>query len=265
MMLLVAVRPVDRLSGQQQRSQSAPNWPCGGRLDPSYFNIAEGSGGQLLLLAPDELAGAAPLLTALSDHPQTIFRLAGAISPGPHDFSIPIDSSVESVVFSLAVQCLQEAVVLTPSGLPASGPGVTDLTSFRAERLVIVPHPEAGTWKVRITGSGVSGVVAQAKSSIGLTRVAFSSGADDFHALPIAGKENRVSVTVGRVKGPITGAIVNGAFREVAALTFESSDAPSTFVARFTPGPGGFRVVVRGTDASGAPFQRVSAALLTAR
>src|SRR4051812_3018955 len=87
---------VSAAAGAQQQAQRPRNaWPCGGRLDPSYFQIAEGSGGHLLLLAPDEIADSAPVLLAMSSHPQTIFRLAGSITPGLHDFAIPIDSSVD--------------------------------------------------------------------------------------------------------------------------------------------------------------------------
>jgi hypothetical protein len=97
--------------GAQQQAPSPRAWPCGGRLDPSYFRVAEGSGGQLLLLAPDEIADSTPVLLAITSHPQTIFRLAGSITPGLNDFQIPIDSSVESVVFSVSVQCLEAAYV----------------------------------------------------------------------------------------------------------------------------------------------------------
>src|SRR5688500_11358223 len=86
----VAVHPV--IGAQQQTSNPRAGWPCGARLDPSYFQVAEGSGGHLLLLAPAEIGDAAALLTAFGDHPQTIFRLAGAIKPGLHEFQVPIDS-----------------------------------------------------------------------------------------------------------------------------------------------------------------------------
>jgi hypothetical protein len=114
----------------QQQSVRA-GWPCGGRLDPSYFRVAEGTGGHLLLLAPEEISDSATLLSALGAHPQTIFRLAGSIPSGLHDFRVPIDPSVDSVVFSFSVQCLQSTDVVPPSGaLPADN--VRDLSNFRA-------------------------------------------------------------------------------------------------------------------------------------
>ena len=48
----------------QQSSTARAGWPCGGRLDPAYFATAEATGGQLLLLAPEEVADSAALLVA---------------------------------------------------------------------------------------------------------------------------------------------------------------------------------------------------------
>jgi hypothetical protein len=161
-------------TAQQQTPAARAAWPCGGRLDPSYFRVAEGTGGQLLLLAPDEIADSAPLLTAFNNHPQTIFRLAGTVTPGLGDFEIPIDSSVESVVFSASVQCLDAVYVLQPSGELASGDGVMDVSGFRAKRLVIVKRPQPGIWTVRVAGSGVAGVIVQARSPVGITNLEFA-------------------------------------------------------------------------------------------
>jgi Aldo/keto reductase family len=70
------------VGAQQQTLNPRSGWPCGARLDTSYFQVAEGSGGHLLLLAPEEIGDAATLLTALGAHPQTICRLAGSLTPG---------------------------------------------------------------------------------------------------------------------------------------------------------------------------------------
>jgi hypothetical protein len=41
------------LISAQQQSSTRAGWPCGVRLDTSYFQVAEGTGGHLLLLAPN--------------------------------------------------------------------------------------------------------------------------------------------------------------------------------------------------------------------
>ena len=112
------------VGAQQQGARPRGNWPCRARIDPSYFRVAEGTGGHLLLLAPEEIADSATLLTALEGHPQTLLRLAGSLTPGLHEFQVPVDPSVESVLFSISVQCLQVADIVRPSGAaprPARG------------------------------------------------------------------------------------------------------------------------------------------------
>src|SRR5262245_21597157 len=185
------------VGGQQQLPNPRAGFPCGARLDPSYFRVAEGTGGHLLLLAPEEIGDSAALLTAFADHPQTIFRLAGSMNPGLHEFNVPIDSTVDSVLFSISVQCLQTADVVRPSGALAIGDDVTDLPNFRAQHMVIVRRPEPGVWTLRVAGSGISGVVVQARSGIGISRPEFAPAADTtFSAVPTAAVQNTLRIHV---------------------------------------------------------------------
>lgn len=250
------------IGAQQQASRSRAGFPCGARLDPSYFQVAEGSGGHLLLIAPDEIAGSAELLTAFDDHPQTIFRLAGDIKPGVQEFRVPIDSTVESVVFSISVQCLQLAEVLRPSGAPVGGADVTDLSNFRAQRLVVVQNPEPGAWTIRTSGSGIAGVMAQAKSTLELA-VQFAAGSTTRSPLPVPNVENVLTIDVGEEATGVEASLVTGAFTRIAVLPLTRGERPGTYLARFTPGTEGFRVLVRGRDAAGHPFQRLHAPLFT--
>jgi hypothetical protein len=252
------------LGAQQQPSTTRAGWPCDARLDPSYFQVAEGSGGHLLLLAPEEIGDSAALLTAFGSHSQTIFRLAGSLNPGVHEFRVPIDSTIESALFSISVQCLQVADVIPPSGGFASREGVTDLSNFRAERMVIVTRPERGIWTLRVSGSGIGGIVVQARSAIGIGRAEFASAQrGDFVAMPSPGVENTVRV---RIRGDVTdvqASIVNGASKRIASLPREAGETPELYVSRFTPGADGFRLLIVGKDAEGFAFQRMSAPLLT--
>jgi hypothetical protein len=250
---------------QQQAPAARPNWPCGGRLDPSYFQIAEGTGGDLLMLAPWEIGDSAALLQASSRHPQTIFRLGGTINPGTHEFRVAIDPAVESVMFSISVQCLETAEVVGPSGERPAGDGVTELSNFVAERMVIVNRPAAGVWTVRAAGSGLAGVMVKARSALSVSDVQFApTGSERFTAVPSAGVENVVRIVVHGPTARAEAAIVNAASRDIAPLVLQAGN-DGTYVARFTPGSAPFRVVIRGTGADGAPFQRVHAPLLTAR
>jgi hypothetical protein len=253
------------IAGQQQPSSPRAGWPCSARLDTSYFQVAEGSGGHMLLLAPEEIGDSATLLTGFGSHPQTIFRLAGALKSGVHELRVPVDASVESVLFSISVQCLEVSHVLRPSGSIAVGEDVTDLASFRAQRMVIVKRPEPGVWTIRVSGRGVSGVVAQARSAIGITQVQFApAGSNTFQATPKAGVENVMRIQVsGKVAG-VKASLVSGESRRIAELPIEAGETDGSYLSRFTPTDESFRVLIAGMDAQAQAFQRVFAPLLTA-
>jgi hypothetical protein len=250
-------------SAQQQTPNTRAAWPCGGRLDPSYFRVAEGTGGQLLLLAPDEIGESAPLLTAFTNHPQTIFRLAGSVTPGLHDFQVPIDPSVESVVFSISVQCLEAAYVLQPSGALAGGDDVTDLAMFRAEHMVIVKHPQPGVWTVRVAGRGVAGVTVQARSPLGIADIEFAPAQNQtFTALPTFGVENVLRMRVSGQVEQVRASLVSGVDVPLGTLPLSPDDAAGAYLSRFTPSTGGFRVMIAGTH-QGFAVQRIYAPLFT--
>jgi hypothetical protein len=252
------------VTAQQQRSNTPAGFPCGARLDPSYFRVAEGSGGHLLLLAPEEIGDSATLLTAFGEHPQTIFRLAGSVTPGLHEFTVPIDSTVESVLFSISVQCLQAADVVRPSGALAIGDDVTDLPNFRAQHMVIVRRPEPGAWTIRVAGSGISAVVAQARSGIGISEPEFAPPPKTtFAAIPSAGLPNTVRIRLSGRASDLRASLVNGQFLLLAELPLAPSESDGTYVSQFTPGTEGVRFLITGLDANGVPFQRMSAPLVT--
>jgi hypothetical protein len=251
------------VAAQRQTPNTRAGFPCGARLDPSYFRVAEGSGGHLLLLAPEEIGDSAALLTAFGDHPQTIFRLAGSMNPGLHEFNVPIDSTVESALFSISVQCLQTADVVRPSGAIAIGDDVTDRPNFRAQHMVVVRRPEPGMWTLRVAGSGISGVVVQARSEIGVSLPEFAAAPQTtFTGIPTAGVENTLRIRMsGRVSN-LRASLVSGQSTLVTELPLVTGERDSTYVSRFTPGAEAFRLLVTGNDAAGVAFQRMAAPLL---
>jgi len=251
------------LAAQQQVAKPRGDWPCGARVDPTYFDMAEATGGHLLLLAPEEIGDSAMLLIAFDAHPQTIFRLAGSLKAGLHEFQLPIDSSVESVVFSISVQCLQVADVIGPSGTSPGGDNVTDLASFRAQRMVIVKRPEPGVWTLRVSGSGIAGILVQAKSAIGMSHPEFASpDSQTFTHSPTAGAESVMRIHVNGNVSEVQGSVINAAAVPIAKLRWQA-ESEGSFVSRLTPGADAFRVVIVGKDSEGFPFQRMDSRLTT--
>ncbi len=218
-----------------------------------------------MLLAPEEIGDSAALLTAFDEHRQTIFRLAGSITPGLHEFRVPVESSVDSVLFSTSVQCLQASQVLRPSGAPVvPGDEVTDYSNFRGEHMVIVRRPEPGVWTIRVGGSGVAAVVVQARSTIAITQLSFAPVPNrTFTPIPKLGVENAVRIQISGPAADIRASLVSGVLQRVAALGLASGETDGSYVARLTPPPDSFRLLITGTDAQGLAFQRMHAPLLT--
>ena len=130
--------------------------------------------------------------------------------------------------------------------------------------MVIVRRPEPGAWTVRVAGSGISGVVVQARSGIGISRPEFAAAPNStFAAIPTAGLQNTLRIRLsGGVVDP-RASIVSGQLTLLAELPLAPAETEGTYVSRFTPGAEAFRLRVTGNDANGLAFQRMSASLVT--
>ena len=63
--------------------------------------MAEATGGQVFLFHPSEVADSSVLMAASFSHRETLFRIAGSLAEGLHEYAVPVDTAVESVVFSV--------------------------------------------------------------------------------------------------------------------------------------------------------------------
>ena len=78
------------------QQSSRPGWPCAGKVDPAYVQIAEGTGGKVLLFHPTELEGAALDERASREHDETVFRAAGQLAGESYKLIVPIDATIET-------------------------------------------------------------------------------------------------------------------------------------------------------------------------
>jgi len=274
--VLVVVSISSILVAQDQQPRSRPGWPCVGKPDPSYFTVAEGSGGQVFLFDPSEVGESSALMIGVMKHEETVYRAAGTLAEGVHEFSIPVDSAIESAMFSVSLQCLQVVEIVRPSGdeLRANDPGV-EYHQFQAGRIVTLPNPTPGAWTVRVAGKGMFFLVLQAKSELTLDRVAFvEPGGRPGHEglFPIKGAPRRG--VAQKLEVEMSGAFRNPRFRFVSSAAEliqelpleaqEDSSGEHAFLGDVTPRAGQFRLAVSGEDGRGFPFQRVHAPLFTA-
>jgi hypothetical protein len=244
-----------------------------GKPDPSMVSVSEASGGQVFLLDPSEVGTSATLLTARDGLEEVLRRVVGEVEPGVHSTAVAVDRSVERVLFSISLQCLQEIDVVRPSGavVAASDPDVT-WTAFQAGRQIGVESPEAGTWTVRLAGKGLMFLVVHARSTLALesTRLVREGGRpghegvfDDPAPLePGTRRLMEVRVSKGLV-GPefemrTSNDTVLGALPPASHVV---DDDEQLFLIEFVVPSRPFRVVVTGRDRTGKTVQRAQGSL----
>jgi hypothetical protein len=271
MLSMLAALPA---GAQQQVPRERPGWPCVGRPDPTYVRTAEATGGQVFLFDKSEIGESAALMIAGWRHTETIFRVSGSVTEGVHDFVVPIDSTVESVMISVSLQCLQVADITTPSGagLRANDPGV-DYHQFEAGRIVTVASPAPGAWKVTVSGRGLFFLVVQAKTelSLGTARFVAPGGRPGHEGLfPVkgavpAGSARLLEVDLHGTAREVRFRFVSSqgdALQDVALAPQDGgSGDDQTYVGEVTPKAAEYRLQVSGVDGKGFPFTRMHAPL----
>ena len=258
-----------RIPAQNQQPKYQSGWPCSGKVDASFVRTAEATGGKVLLFAPNEVTGAADDMSASRGHPETVFRAGGQLDDGVHDFEIPLDSTIESAYFFIALQCQQFVAVLQPTGdeLRADAPGV-DYHAFEAVRLVTIKAPSPGMWKVRMAGRGVASIIVTAKTSLALTGVSWAQNGVPVKALVPHGKPVRLEATMSGERRQVSLHFVSmlaAMLRTVELDMPQETTARRTYSAEVTLPETDFRVLVTGVDAKGLAFQRVTPQLFVTR
>jgi hypothetical protein len=260
------------LSGQQQPG-TRPGWPCVGRPDPSMVAVSEGSGGHVFLLDPSEIAQSATLLLARDGLDETLRRVVGELEPGDRTFEVDVDASVERVLFSVSLQCLQALEVVRPSGaiVAASDPDVT-WTAFQAGRQIGVRAPQPGRWQVRLAGRGLLFMVVNARSELSLdgVRLVREGGRpghegifrDDAPLVPGTMRLLEVRLSA-RIAGPTFEIRGSGDERigRLPPLRQLGEGDGQVFLSEFRVPDVPFRVVVTGQDSTGRTVQRVQGTL----
>src|SRR6187455_926009 len=157
-----------------QTGQEGPRagWPCvpGRAMDPAYLDLSESTGGQLVLLRKGEAEHSGIVMSASLTHPATIVRLVGNLN-GARDIEFPVDSTVESILLLVSVQCRERVAAFRPSGVEITQRNASMLTELAAATMLRVDQPEPGQWKVRFSGSGLYVLSVLAKAGIALTSV----------------------------------------------------------------------------------------------
>ena len=244
------------VQAQTQQPRHQDGWPCSGTVSPAYVRTAEATGGVVMLFTPAEISGSVAEMSNSRKHDEVLFRATGRATEGLHEFDVPIDSTVESAYFFISLQCLDAISILGPSGeeVNPAAPGM-EHHAFAAVRLLTVPAPDPGMYRIRLAGRGFFSVIVRARSDLQLADVTFVPG-----GFPLRREPQRLEVAVRGAKGDVafhtlsvSGGLVEGVELELS----QDDDRERTYAGAFTPPALDFRLAVTGTDDNGFRFQRL--------
>jgi hypothetical protein len=248
-----------------------------GPADPTYIRTAEESGGQPMFLAPDEVSKSFDLISELTrQNHVTLLWARGGLASG-HEFVVPVDSTVQRLVFSLSFDTAGgKLAVLAPDGkeVDTGTPGAK-ITELNCGRIVAVSPPSSGKWRARISGKGrfwfeVSGVSDIFLVEAEFVRLGGRPGHEGYFRIPgqpVAGEPAFLRVELSgkaqRVQFRLTSPEAE-ALKPVSMKTVSSSADEAEYFGKVDLPATPFRLAVTGADESGHPFQRVFSSLFHA-
>lgn len=239
-------------------------------IDPSYYSMARGTGGQVFVYDPLQSAEAAKLLDFLTrpDAVDVLF-IEDSLSGTAKTYTVPVDSTMTRVTFSTSGTT--NVVVKRPDGsnvLPADAS--VSIASLSGGAIYSISNPVSGAWAVTVNGFGSFNVRVAGESKLSLTSLNFveergrPGHKGDF---PVTGAP--IADQVSKVDALISAEEVNTAqfeLRTPGGVVLQSltlSEVPTLtglfkeFHGDLTVPSTSYLTYVKGLDVNGKDYQRV--------
>jgi hypothetical protein len=183
---------------------------------------------------------------------------------------IPVDSFTETLYVTLSgSEAGSDLKLWRPSGLPLEE-GHGGRTTRMAQTVVVaVDHPEPGVWRADFSPHGVASIAATAKSDLFVATFEFvelrgrpgHEGYMKIEGTLPARKNIHAEFTCSENIRSAQVALVGDDLRELEREDFRPLGPGSTdeYAGKLSVPDQPFRVVIRGKDVNGAPYQRVYA------
>jgi len=241
-------------------------------VDPSFLDATESTGGQLFLFQKNEVAQTSLVMNVSHTHPATVLRVVGNLS-GTRDLEFPVDSSIESLLLLVSLQCRNAIRISQPTGSEMTEANSALSVELAAGRILRIDHPDTGQWRVRLTGTGLFVLSVLAKADIALTRVAFfvrgypSKEEEHISRLrdPLLGVRQDLEIQLsGQISHPSVH-LVDATGGRILDMEAPEQVAEGVYRTSLASQAERYRILVTGDDASARPFQRMSPVLFHAQ
>lgn len=239
-------------------------------IDPEYFRVARETGGQAFVIAESDTFEATKLIDfTVRPNSVDIAHINGTLSATPTTYTVPVDSTLSTVTFSVSGS--DSAVVKRPDGstVQSTDPGVNS-ANISGGTVFSITNPADGAWSVTVGGGGEFTIKVTGESPlhfssfnvVKLRGIPEHEGYFPIDGLPLTGTLNQVMAQLSA--GEFSNAqfelrATNGALLQTLALS-EIPNVELTSKQYF--GDVTFPAVpvvvyVTGTDSNGQTFQRV--------
>ena len=236
-------------------------------FDPVYARIANDTGGQYFFLDFFE----AGLITRVADavvraNAVDILSVADAVAGSPKAYSLPVDSTLERVTFSLSGSTSLTLTRPDGSVVQPTDAGV-EVIALTTGRVVTVLQPAPGGWTASVGGDGDFSFNVLGESAFDFDRFAFveiagrpgHQGYFDLEGFPVVGQQ---TVATAELSTGVAAAAFDlrektGASLGALGLTLEAGGNGSEFFGEVQLPNRPFLVYATGTFANGEAFQRV--------
>ena len=183
-------------------------------------------------------------------HPATVLRAVGSLN-GTRDFEFPVDSSIASLLVLVSLQCRNAIQVTRPAGSELTEANSAFSADLQAGRILRVDSPEAGPWRIRLTGGGLFVLSVLAKAEVSLTGVAFPSKG------PVSGVRQDVQARISGEVSHLGLQLVDAGGNRISDMEAVEAVGEGAYRSSVAAAAQRFRILITGTDNSAWPFQRM--------
>ena len=255
--------PPTAVDAQNRSSQFGPG-KCG-PVDSVYLKSAGETGGQPFFLSPSEVSATTQIMRETSGANDTLILWASD-SGGEREFALPVDGTIARMTLSAMFDTTGGVMtIVAPDGRTVSADGRIEDTPLNCGRIVTIPSPEPGSWRVRAAPSGRFWLAAHARSEVDIISAQFVRvGGRPGHEglMKIEGRPSASGPATLRVSVSNAGTrtvefhlmAMDGRLLQRVDLAAVGSEE---FAGALDLPPDSFRVAMSGLDGNGLPFQRV--------